>query len=149
MGDKLTYDERSTKPGETPVNDAELTHRVIQASGPPAVDDLITFLRKRVAEDRRLIDAVHCPVIGPGQHLLGTGGGTTALVPLGRFRAHLDAVDAALDKFDAALSQVLRAKQMGWDYDITQAAAVAYMDVIKLHGLEYATHPDFKENWRP
>lgn len=126
-----------------------MTRRVIQASGPPTVDDLTTFLRKRVAEDRRLVGSVNSPVIGPGQHLLGIGGGTTALVPLGRFAAHLDAIDTTLDKFEAALSHVLRAKEMGWPYDISQAAAVAYMDIIKLHGLEYATHPDYKDSWRP
>lgn len=31
-------------------NDAELLHRLIAASGPPTVDDLTTFLRKRLAE---------------------------------------------------------------------------------------------------
>lgn len=131
------------------MNDAELTRRAIQASGPPTVDDLTTFLRKRVAEDRRLVDGVHSPVITPGQHLLGIGGGTTALVPLGRFRAHLDAIDATLDKFEAALSQSMRAKEMGWDHNNAQVALVAYMDVIKLHALEYATHPDYKQSWRP
>jgi hypothetical protein len=30
-----------------------------------------------------------------------------------------------------------------------QRSATAYMDAIKLHALEYATHPDYKENWRP
>lgn len=131
------------------MTDAGMTRRVIQASGPPTVDDLTTFLRKRVTEDRRLVDGVNSPVITPDQHLLGIGGGTTALVPLGRFTAHLDAIEATLDKFDAALSHVLRAKEMGWSYDISQAAAVAYMDVIKLQALEYATHPHYKDSWRP
>lgn len=130
-------------------SNAGMARRVIQASGTPTVDDLTTFLRKRVAEERRLLGGVNSPVITPGQHRLSIGGGTTALVPLGRFAAHLDAIEATLDKFDAALSHVLRAKEMGWDYDISQAAAVAYMDVIKLHALEYATHPDYKDSWRP
>lgn len=131
------------------MDDAELTRRVTQASGPPTVDDLTTFLRKRVIEDLRMLASVNSPVITPGQHLLGMGGGTTALVPLGRFRAHLKAIDSVLDKYDAALSQVMRAKEMGWPHDNAQAAAVAYMDVIKLHGLEYAGHPDYKDSWRP
>lgn len=131
------------------MDDAELTVRVIAASGPPAVDDLTTFLRKRVADHRAQVDSVHAPVIGPAQHLLAIAGGTTALVPLGRFIAHLDAIEGVLDKYDAALSQLLRAKEMGWEHHNTQVAMVAYMDVIKLHALEYATHPDFKESWRP
>jgi hypothetical protein len=131
------------------MNEAELTHRIVAASGPPTVDDLTTFLRKRVAEDRALVDGVNSPVIGLGQHLIGIGGGTTALVPLGRFRAHLDAITATLDKFDAAFSQSMRAKEMGWGHNNAQVALVAYMDIIKLHGLEYATHPDYKEGWRP
>lgn len=131
------------------MNEAELTPRIIAASGPPTVDDLTTFLRKRVAEDRALVNGVNSPVIGPGQHLLGIGGGTTALVPLGRFRAHLDAIDATLDRFDAALSQSMRSREMGWDHNNAQVALVAYMDVIKLHALEYATHPNYKESWRP
>lgn len=131
------------------MNEAEMARRVIAASGPPTVDDLTTFLRKRVTEDRQQLDAVHAPVITPGQHQFAIGGGTTALVPLGRFRAHLDAIEATLNKFDAALSQTLRAKEMSWDRSNAQAAHVAYMDVIKLHALEYATHPHYKESWRP
>ncbi|MGC4925513.1 DUF6221 family protein [Streptomyces sp. DT117] len=131
------------------MNDAELTARIIAASGPPAVDDLVTFMWKRVADDRRTVSAVHSPVIGPGQHLLAIGGGTTALVPLGRFTAHLDAVERTLNMYEAALSHVLRGQEMGWEHSNSQAAMVAYMDVIKLHALEYATHPDFKESWRP
>lgn len=131
------------------MNEAEIAHRVIAASGPPAVDDLTTFLRKRIADDRSTLDAVHCPVITGAQHQIGTGGGTTALVPLGRFKAHLDAIEATLDMFEAALGQTLRGKEMNWDHDNSQVATVAYMDVIKLHALEYATHQDYKENWRP
>lgn len=131
------------------MNEAEIARRVVVASGPPVVDDLTTFLRKRIADDRRVLNAVHCPVIAGAQHQIGTGGGTTALVSLGRFKAHMDAIEATLDKYDAALSHLLRAKEMGWEYNNTQVALVAYMDVIKAHALEYATHPDYKENWRP
>ncbi|MFD5848305.1 hypothetical protein [Streptomyces chartreusis] len=131
------------------MDDAEMTHRVIQAPGPPAVNDLTTFLRKRVIEDLKMLASVNSPVITPGQHLLSAGGGTTALVPLGRFRAHLNAINIILDKYDAALSQFIRAKQMGWDHSNTQVAVIAYMDVIKLHALEYAAHPDYKQSWRP
>lgn len=131
------------------MNDAELTQRVIAASGPATVDDLVTFMRKRIAYDRYVLNAVHCPVIAGNQHQIGTGGGTTALIPLGRFTAHLDAVERTLNKYEAALSHVLRGEEMGWEHSNSQAATVAYMDVIKLHALEYATHPDYKENWRP
>lgn len=108
----------------------------------------MTFLRKRVAEDRDLLDRVQCPVIGPGQHLLGIGGGTTALVPLGRFRAHLDAIDGTLDKYETALGHVLRGAEMGWGHTNSQVAHIAYLDIIKLHAREYSTHPDFRDEWR-
>lgn len=136
------------------MDDAELTVRVIAASGPSAVDDLVTFLRKRIADDRDTLDSISSPAYVRRQplgvaDLSGVGGGTTALVPLGRFDAHLDALDSTLNKYEAALSHTLRGKEMGWDHNNAQVALVAYMDVIKLQALEYATHPDFKENWRP
>ncbi|MDX2800187.1 DUF6221 family protein [Streptomyces scabiei] len=130
------------------MDDAELTSRVVAASGPQAVDDLITFMRKRIAEDRRMIDSVDCPVTTGPQHQIGIGGGTTALVPLGRFSAHLNAVERLVIKYEVAMEMAATAQDL--DLQITrQRAATAYMDAIKLHALEYATHPDYKENWRP
>ncbi|MFF7476576.1 DUF6221 family protein [Streptomyces sp. NPDC008092] len=135
------------------MDDAELTVRVIAASGPPVVDDLTTFLRKRISNDREALNAA--PATDPADDLPPLGfiarvnHSTMAYLPLARFRAHLDAVESTLDKFEAALSHVLRGKQMGWDSNNAQVALTAYMDVIKLHALEYATHSDYKENWRP
>jgi hypothetical protein len=134
------------------MDEAELTVRIIAASGPPAVDDLTTFLRKRITDDRHLLESAPHPETAPGQPRLGfmnINGGTTAVMPIARFIAHLDAVESTLDKFEAALGHVLRGKERGWDHNNAQVALVAYMDVIKLHALEYATHPDYKGNWRP
>ncbi|MFE9812385.1 DUF6221 family protein [Streptomyces sp. NPDC005548] len=134
------------------MNEAELTVRIIAASGPPAVDDLTTFLRKRVAEDRTALESAPPATTSPDQPRLAfvnVNGGTTAFLPIARFIAHLDAIDTTLDKHDAALSNVLRGREMNWEHSNTQAAMVAYMDVIKLHAVEYAAHPDYRENWRP
>jgi hypothetical protein len=130
------------------MDDAELTTRVVAASGPHAVDDLLTFMRKRIADDRRMVDSVHCPVITGAQHQIGIGGGTTALVPLGRFSAHLDAVERLVIKYEVGMEMAATAGDL--ELKITrERSATAYMDAIKLHALEYATHPDYKENWRP
>lgn len=126
----------------------DLASRVIAASGPPTVNDLITFMRKRIADDRRMIDAVHCPVITGAQHQIGVGGGNTALVPLGRFQANLDAVERLIVKYEVATEMAADARDLERTIAYQRSAA-AYMEAIELHSLEYATHPDYKENWRP
>lgn len=135
------------------MDDAELTVRFIAASGPPSVDDLTTFLRKRIADDRAALESAPASTMPASQPRLGfilrVNDSTAAVLPIARFNAHLNAVESTLNKFDAALSHVLRGKQMGWDHNNAQVALTAYMDVIKLHALEYATHPDYKDSWRP
>ncbi|MFD9004500.1 DUF6221 family protein [Streptomyces sp. NPDC059582] len=135
------------------MDDPELTVRVIAASGPPAVDDLTTFLRKRIADDRAALESAPASDTDTSLPQLGfvarVNGSTMAYLPLARFSAHLNAMESTLDKFDAALSHVLRGKQKGWDHNNAQVALSAYMDVIKLHAQEYAVHPNYKENWRP
>lgn len=114
----------------------------------PVAAELLAFLKTRLVEDRRIVDGVHSPVIQP-RHQIGIGGGTTVLVPLHRFIAHLDAIEAVIVKYEAALSQVLRALEMGWPHGNAQVAAVAYLDALRVHALEYDTHFNYKEQWRP
>lgn len=114
----------------------------------PVAAEMVAFLKKRLAEDRRTVDGVSWPVIEP-RHQVAIGGGTTALVPLARFIVHLDAVESVIVKYEAALSQTLRAIQMGWPHSNAQVAAIAYLDALQLHALEYATHFDYKSSWRP
>jgi hypothetical protein len=107
---------------------------------------LIEFLRARVIQDRVVLGD-HLSMIGP-QYQLGTMQQSTVLVGPGRMAAHLDAVEQTIDRYEAAVSWVDLAKEQGLDTDVHRAAAVAYLDTLRLHAAEWATHSGYMESWR-
>lgn len=115
---------------------SDLTYRVIAASGPPDVDDLTTFLRKRIAEDKTI--AARCT--GPEWQVdLGDGDNAEHIArhDPARALAEADAKLAVLDELDLAAHGQPR----------------PYVDVllfvVRQMGTVYANHPNYKENWRP
>lgn len=115
---------------------ADIAYRVIAASGPPAVDDLTTFLRKRIAEDKAI--AAECT--GPDwQADPGDGDNAEHIARHDPARVLREAEGklAVLDELDLAVHGQPR----------------PYVDVllfvIRQMGLAYTDHPDYKENWRP
>lgn len=118
------------------MNEAELTARVIAASGPPAVDDLTTFLRKRIAEDKAI--AAECT--GPDWQVDAGDGDNAEHIARhdpARVLREADAKLVVLDELDLAVHGQPR----------------PYVDVllfvIRQMGLAYADHPDYHEGWRP
>lgn len=113
-----------------------ITYRVIAASGPPAVDDLTTFLRKRIAEDT----AVANECTGPNwQRDPDDGDNADHIARHDPMRMLIEAGTklAVLDKLDLAV----------------QGQPRPYVDallfVVRQMGVVYADHPDYHEGWRP
>lgn len=141
------------------MNEADLTQRIIAASGPPATDDLTTFLRKRYLE-ARAAETGKRTIAGnlnvqwehhfshDEEYVLLNGHqridaqefwekyGTPSADPA--VLADLDAKLAVLDELDRAVQ-----KQAPTSYKN------ALLFVIQHLGVVYASHPDYKENWRP
>lgn len=114
----------------------ELTARVIAASSPPAVDDLTTFLRKRIAEDK----AISAQCTGPEwQTDPGDGDNAEHIARHDPARAlrEADAKLAILDELDRAV--------LGQPQPFIDALLYAVREM----GTVYADHPDYRENWRP
>ncbi|MEU2513795.1 hypothetical protein [Streptomyces syringium] len=101
------------------MTDSELTQRIVAASGPPAVDDLTTFLRKRFAERRA--EARNLP-LGQAQQTV----------------ASIDAQEAVLDELDASLSTGKPRPYID-----------ALLYVAGRMGGQFDTHPDYRHGWRP
>ncbi|WP_052731529.1 DUF6221 family protein [Streptomyces sp. MBT28] len=115
---------------------AEVTARVIAASGPPAVDDLTTFLRKRIAEDK--VIASECT--GPDwQTDQGDGCNAEHIArhDPARILREADAKLAVLNELDLAV------------HGQPRPYIDALLFVAQQMGAVYAAHPDYKENWRP
>jgi hypothetical protein len=117
--------------------------------GPAFAGALVDFLKRRLAEDRAVLGEAHCPVMLGTHHNIGTGG-STALVSIVRFGVHLDAIESLITKYETAIGWADRAREQGFsDGHIHQVAAVAYLDALQLHALEYATHPNYLSEWWP
>lgn len=118
------------------MTEAELISRVIEASGPPAVDDLTTFLRKRIAEDKAI--AAECT--GP-EWLVDSGDGDNAehiaRHDPARALREADAKLAVLNELDLAVQGQPR------------PFVDALLLVVQQMGTVYSDHPDYKENWLP
>lgn len=115
---------------------SDITYRVVAASGPPAVDDLTTFLRKRIAEDKAI--AHECT--GPDWQVdLGDGDNAehVARHDPARVLREADAKLAVLDELDRAV--------LGQPRPFVDAL----LFVVQQMGTVYADHPDYRENWRP
>jgi hypothetical protein len=114
----------------------ELTARVIAASGPPAVDDLTTFLRKRIAEDKDVADKC----TGPDWQTDPSDGDNAEHIARhdpARTLREADAKLAVLDELDLAV------------HGQPRPYVNALLFVVQQMGTVYATHPGYKENWRP
>lgn len=118
------------------MDDSELTARVVAASGPPTVDDLTTFLRKRIAEDKAIASECTGPEwrTDPGD---GDNAEHIARHDPARVLLEADAKLAVLDELDLAV------------HGQPRPFVHALLFVIQQMGTVYATHPDYKENWRP
>lgn len=110
------------------------------------VDSLVEFLRCRVADDRASLGD-HLEQTGP-QYQIGTMHQSTVLFAPGRVFAHLDAVEHTIEKYGDAMSWVRMAETNGQDTDLHRAAASAYLDSLRMHAAEWATHPDYRPSWR-
>ena len=103
------------------------------------------------------------PYTREDSHVYEVGGGIVALgdiTPPAQYR-HIALNDpkqilddvaadrAILAMYETAASQVAHARAKGWQHDITQAAAVAYLDVVKLIATKYATWPGYQQSWAP
>jgi hypothetical protein len=118
------------------MHESELTARIISASGPPAVDDLTTFLRERIAEDK----AVAAECTGPDwQTDPGDGDNAKHIArhDPARILREADAKLAVLDELDLAA------------HGQPRPYVDALLFVAKQTGTVYANHPDYRENWRP
>lgn len=109
---------------------------IVAASGPHAVDDLTTFLRKRIAEDK--VIAGECT--GPDWRTdLGDGDNAEHIArhdPT-RVLAEADSKLAVLDELDRAV------------HGQPRPFIDALLYAVRQMGVVYANHPDYKENWRP
>lgn len=115
---------------------SERASHVIAASGPPTVDDLCTFLRRRIAEDKAI--AEECT--GPDWQVdLGDGDNAEHIArhDPARILAEADAKLAVLDELDRAV--------LGQPRPFIDAL----LFVAQQMGTVYARHPDYKDNWRP
>ncbi|MFF0822382.1 DUF6221 family protein [Micromonospora haikouensis] len=56
---------------------------------------------------------------------------------------------AIIARYKTAADHAAHAKARGWPNDISQAAAVAYLDDVKSIASAYATWPGYREAWRP
>jgi hypothetical protein len=99
------------------MDQTELTRRVIAASGPPAVDDLTTFLRKRYAEQRAA--AHNLPVKQAEQAV-----------------AAIDVQEEILGELDAA---VLAGKPTPY--------IDALLFAVGKMGSQFDNHPDYHPSW--
>lgn len=118
------------------MNEAELTDRIIAASGPPAVDDLTTFLRKRIAEDKTI--AAECT--GPDWQTDPGDGDNAEYIARhdpARTLREADAKLAVLDELDLAV------------HGQPRPFVDALLFVAQQMGTVYVNHPDYRENWRP
>ncbi|QBJ94512.1 hypothetical protein D0Z67_29535 (plasmid) [Streptomyces seoulensis] len=118
------------------MHEAELTNRIIAASGPPAVDDLTTFLRKRIAEDKDV--AAECT--GPEWRTDPSDGDNAEHIARhdpARVLRESDAKIAVLDELDLAV------------HGQPRPFVDALLFVAQQMGLAYSDHPDYKESWRP
>jgi hypothetical protein len=115
---------------------ADITYRVIAAQGPPAVDDLTTFLRKRIAEDKAIANECTGP---EWQTDPGDGDNAEHIArhdPACTLR-EADVKLAVLDELDLAV------------HGQPRPYVDALLFVVQQMGTVYAAHPDYKENWRP
>ncbi|MGW2384384.1 DUF6221 family protein [Streptomyces sp. NPDC001658] len=115
---------------------ADITYRVISASGPPAVDDLTTFLRKRIAVDKAI--AKECT--GPDWQTDPSDADNAEHIARhdpARVLREADAKLAVLDELDLAV------------HGQPRPFVDALLFVAQQMGTVYADHPDYKENWRP
>lgn len=115
---------------------ADVTYRVIAASGPFAVDDLTTFLRKRIAEDKAI--AEQCT--GPDWQVDLSDGDNAQHIARhdpARALAEANAKLAVLDELDLAV------------YGQPRPYVDVLLFVVRQMGTVYANHPDYKESWRP
>lgn len=118
------------------MNEAELTSRIIAASGPPTVDDLTTFLRKRIAEDK--VIAAECT--GPDWRTDPSDGDNAEHIARhdpARVLREVDAKLAVLNELDLAV------------HGQPRPYIDALLFVVRQMGTVYATHPGYKESWRP
>ncbi|MFD7185477.1 DUF6221 family protein [Streptomyces sp. NPDC059904] len=118
------------------MNEAELTTRIIDASGPPAVDDLTTFLRKRIAEDKAIAAECTGPdwQVDPGD---GDNAEHIARHDPARVLREADAKLVVLNELDLAV------------HGQPRPYIDALLFAVQQMGTVYATHPDYNENWRP
>jgi hypothetical protein len=115
---------------------SDIAAGVIAASGPPAVDDLTTFLRKRIEEDTAI--ANECT--GPDWQMDlrdESNAEHIARHDPTRVLAEATAKLGVLDELDRAV--------LGQPRPFIDAL----LFVARQMGTVYATHPDYKENWRP
>lgn len=127
----------------------DLTRRVIQASGPPAVDDLTTFLRKRLAEDvhtaRRLATTRH------GVAIIAVGDGEDPIV-LGPewMLQDIEAKRAIVDRYEQAVHARIRLQTNDPAINATRETWIRAMEyAVAQLALPYQDHPDYSQSWRP
>jgi hypothetical protein len=113
-----------------------MARRVVQASGPPAVDDLTTFLRKRIAEDKAIAEECTGPDwrVDPGD---GVNREHIARHDPARVLREAEAKLTVLDELDLAV------------YGQSRPYVDALLFAVRQMGIAYADHPDYQENWRP
>jgi hypothetical protein len=118
------------------MDDSELTARVITASGPHAVDDLTTFLRKRIGEDKAIAAECTGPEwqTDPGD---GDNAEHIARHDPARVLREADTKLVVLDELDLAV------------HGQPRPYVDALLFVVRQMGLAYADHPDYHQGWRP
>ncbi|MFJ3699471.1 DUF6221 family protein [Streptomyces sp. NPDC090052] len=121
------------------MTEAELISRVVTASGPHTIDDLSTFLRKRIAEDK----AIAADCTGPEWQTDPSDEGNAEHIARhdpARILREADAKLAVLNELDLAVLAV-----KGQSCPVVDTL----LFVVRQMGTVYADHPDHKDNWRP